>query len=218
MDSGEPHFRELEPTDPSARCLGPSRSCGRVLWRAPAEPAIGTGGSRLRGAALRAYQSGNANDADSRLPSIGNACDADSCVWTTGRVRVQVLGQHRPDGALSLRVRIGRGVHGQPRHVSAHGAVLFSFKDDWVEHCHSTPASPSLPAPSSFFVTPPRLPCRSWGASAASGCPSLTGPRRTPRPAACESPRPRSPSKHKPTARFSQCAERVPDGFDSCLR
>ena len=44
------------------------------------------------------------------------------------------------------------------------------------------------------------------------------GPRRTPRPSACGSPRPRSPAKHKPTARFSQCAERVPDGFDSCLR
>jgi len=69
---------------------------------------------RLRVAALRAYQSGNTNDADSRLPSIGNACDADSCVWTTGRVRIQVPGQHRADGALGLRVRIGHGIHGQP--------------------------------------------------------------------------------------------------------
>ncbi len=65
-ERGEPSVRELEPAervvaaggqavachvmaaetrrrgDASARCLRPSRSCGRVLRRAPAEPAVGT--------------------------------------------------------------------------------------------------------------------------------------------------------------------------------
>jgi hypothetical protein len=134
-------------------------SPGSFVWSrsstgAP-QAAVGTRGTRLCVSALRAHQSGNTNDADSRLPSIGHACDADSCLWTTGRVRAQVLGQHHADGALGLRVRIGRGKHGQPGHVRAHGAVLFSFQDDRVEHCHSTPASRSMRLPSrpaSFLV------------------------------------------------------------------
>ena len=71
------------------------------------------------------------------MPSIGNACDADVCAWTTRRVRVEVLGQHRADGALCLRLSLGCSIDRQSRYVGAHGAALFGFEDDRIEHCHS---------------------------------------------------------------------------------
>ena len=60
--------------------------------------------------------------------------------WAAGRVRGQVVRQHRTDGALGLGVRIGRGIHRQSGHVCAHGAVLVGLKDDRLVHGQSTPA------------------------------------------------------------------------------
>jgi hypothetical protein len=83
-------------------------SSGSFVWSRSSEGARRAGRWHarlsLRVATPRADQSGHTNDADSRLPAIGNPCDADSRAWTTRRVRAEVLDQHRADGAFGLHV------------------------------------------------------------------------------------------------------------------
>ena len=45
------------------------------------------------------------------------------------------------DSLTSLTMGLGSSIDGQPRHVGAHGAAVFRLEHDWIEHCHSTPAS-----------------------------------------------------------------------------
>jgi hypothetical protein len=88
----------------------------------------------------------------------GNTSGAvNSCIPPVCRVGVQVLHQNCADRAFGLRMRIGRRLHGQPRDVGAYGAVVFRFEDDWVEHCHSTPASRRMRLPN---VRQPLMPER----------------------------------------------------------
>jgi predicted RNA-binding Zn-ribbon protein involved in translation (DUF1610 family) len=128
---------------------------GFSLTRSATKSAVLARSARLRRAPMRAHESRGADDID-RCPRCGRkARDADSRLWSTVGMCLEVCGQHGPNRTFGLRMRVGSGIDGQPGYVGAHGAAVFGFKDNRIELCHSTPASrrmrlPSRPA--SFFV------------------------------------------------------------------
>ena len=78
--------------------------------------------------ALRADQGRDTYDFNSRLPLVGEARHADSCIWSTGRVRLEVRRQHGTNGAFCFRGAFRGGVDRQAWHVGAHRAVVFGLE------------------------------------------------------------------------------------------
>jgi hypothetical protein len=78
--------------------------------------AVPARGERLGCARLRAHEGGDADDIHLRLPSIGEASDADACLWPTARVHFQVRCQQVANGAFCFGRRLGCGIDGQSRH------------------------------------------------------------------------------------------------------
>lgn len=51
----------------------------------------------------------------------------DSCIWSTGRVPLEVRRQHGTNGTLRFRGAFRGGIDWQARHVGAHSAIGFGF-------------------------------------------------------------------------------------------
>ena len=162
----------------SARRLRAPWRRGRSLTRSTAKLAIRSGGAGLGCAALRADQGRDAHDIHPRLPPVGEARHAHSCIWSTGRVRRQIRRQVQHEWrVLPSRDSLPRRRPAAlARRRSRCRCLRFPGQSDRKRH--STPASRRMRLPAarhpSSCERPPRLPCRRWDASRAGDCLSPT--------------------------------------------